>query len=148
MVIRATLRYIYIYITTVSQKSNNWFLISQKIKELISDVWAGFLKNLMIDPYFLQTKRPTGVVFSYPWVTSSILQFLDIFTLSKCEYTWIVHAPTIRLGMLFLNTLSKDINMSLPSSYNDVHSNIKLKMFKILNLSLFLSGHRVYDESP
>ncbi len=90
----------------------------------------------MIDPYFLQTKRPIVEVFRYPGVTSSILQFLDIFTLSKCEYTWIVHAPTIRLGMLFLKTLSKDNNISLTSYYNDVHFNIKLKMLKILKLSL------------
>jgi hypothetical protein len=54
----------------------------------------------------------------------------------------------LRLGMLFLNTLSKDNNISLPSSYDDVHFNIKLKMFKILNLSLSLSGHPISDESP
>jgi hypothetical protein len=40
VVFRATLQYI--YITIVSQKLKNWFLISQKIKELISDVWAWF----------------------------------------------------------------------------------------------------------
>jgi hypothetical protein len=94
----------------------------------------------MIEPYFLQTKRPIVKVFRYPWVTSSILQFLDIFTLSKCEYTWIIHARPIKLGMLSINTLSKDNIISLPSSYDDVDFNIKLKMFKILNLSLFWVG--------
>jgi hypothetical protein len=47
-----------------------------------------------------------------------------------------------------LNTLSKDNIISLPSSYDDVHIQYKLKMFKTLNVSLFLSWHPLYDESP
>jgi hypothetical protein len=117
-------------------KSKNWFLMYDH----------GSKKIPITDPYFLQTERPTLEVFRNPQV-HLFYSFWIIFNLSKCEHTQIVHAPAIRLGMLSL-ILFQNILYHYPTLLMMYILDIKLKMFKILNLSLFLSWHPLYDESP